>query len=53
MKVTAESSERQSEWLVELQQENAELRGLLDQMQNALDLVMLKHRSQVCSVFIL
>lgn len=45
--MATENTERQSEWLLEVQQENAELRGMLDQMQSALDLVMIKHRSQV------
>eukprot|EP00047_Mylnosiga_fluctuans_P006268 m.245938 g.245938 ORF g.245938 m.245938 type:complete len:200 (-) comp14854_c0_seq1:145-744(-) len=49
-KSAADESSRQAEWLSEVQQENAELRGLVDEMQAALDLIMVKHRKQVSSL---
>ena len=48
-KINSENT-RQAEWLSEVQQENVELRNLLDEMQGALDLIMIKHRNQVLNL---
>eukprot|EP00053_Salpingoeca_punica_P011925 m.106334 g.106334 ORF g.106334 m.106334 type:complete len:227 (-) comp15815_c3_seq1:1131-1811(-) len=36
-----------SEWVMDLQEENNELRAVLDEVQSTLDLIMHKHRNQV------
>ena len=48
IKKNVDDTARQAEWLSEVQQENAELRGLIEEMQTTLDLIMVKHRQQVC-----